>query len=162
MAFVVFSPHTFNPSSHCRQPGSPESSLAGFPAPVLSPLQTLNFLPLCENCLSGPKASLPHHARVSVCEAKADTFVSFSKCWEATLPALLVPVPGPLSVAWRRWNRQVQVPLRKCGWIFNWQREALGNCEGWGWAGGRETERGRWGERKRTALLFFVLTNPVL
>ncbi|VCX00125.1 unnamed protein product, partial [Gulo gulo] len=36
---------------------------AGFQAPVVSPLQTLNFLPLCENCLSGPKAFLPHHER---------------------------------------------------------------------------------------------------
>lgn len=105
MAFVVFSPHTFSPSSHCRQLGSPESP-AGFPAPLVSPLQTLNFLPLCENCLSSPKAFLPHHERVSVCEAKADTLFHFTNverllsCSSGRLlPASWVLVPGPLSVA---------------------------------------------------------------
>lgn len=45
---------------------------------------------------------------------------------------------------------------------FSTGRERLLGTAGGGGAGRRETERGRWGERKRTALLFFVLTNPVL
>lgn len=158
MAFVVFSPHTFSPSSHSRQPGSPEP--AGLPSACSFSLSNSQLSSLRENCLCGLKAFLPHHERVSVLEAKADTFVSFYKCWEATLLLFWVPPdsgPGSWTVVicWLRLNRQVQVPFRKCVWILNWQGEVLGV-----WGAG--AERGREKERERTALLFFVLTNPVL
>lgn len=70
--------------------------------------------------------------------------------------ALKSPGSWALVSCWLPWNRQVQVPLRKPGRIFDWQRRALAN---WGEEKQRKREGG---EGERTALLFFVLTNPVL